>query len=633
MSKNRKAVGYIRMSSGKQEKSPAQQRNEVEKLAKREGYQIIRWYSDEAISGDATDKRVGFQQMIADAQERGDFTVVLCWDQDRFGRFDSVEAGKWIHPLREAGVCLVTCAQGMIDWNDFTGRMMYSIVQEGKHQYLIDLSRNVLRGRIASAKRGGMIVSPPYGYDRIFFDATGKQVRRVPYGEKFSRPQDWTVRLDPAANTEEVETVRWMFDTYVNTDSSLRSLVLDLNARKVPTRRGKGWSAVSVRYILTHPVYIGHLVFGRHKGGKYHQVGDDGEMVKSNGKGYKMAPIVVEDAHEPLIDRETFDRVQVKVSQRAVRKGRPRKDSYLLTGLVKCGHCGRSMCGKPSKDKKNPKRGYYYCPGGHSGRCKCYHVRSDWLDSYVLKVVEQVLCGPRAVETIKKAIRQQAKGKPTPKNQAATLKRQAAALDAKIAKGNENLLLADPAHVADLSALLTKWREEHEQLTTELGQLAGSPQGRSPAAREKHAVAAMQNIGDRLRKATPVKRRAIVRSVAAGIELWWIASGKRYRKLHKGKLSIHLPDEVLEGSPNRTLQILIEFTESDIRPMTQFEQAAALVAKLYDGTPVRSSLIAKRMGVSPDTGNGARILKRAEEAGLVRRVSRNSWEPTQGAMT
>lgn len=78
--------------------------------------------------------------MIKDAEDKADFAAILCWDQDRFGRFDSIEAGRWIHPLRCAGVWLVTVAQGVIDWNDFTSRMMYAIQQEGKYQYLIDLS-------------------------------------------------------------------------------------------------------------------------------------------------------------------------------------------------------------------------------------------------------------------------------------------------------------------------------------------------------------------------------------------------------------------------------------------------------------------------------------------------------------
>jgi len=42
------AAGYIRMSSGKQERSPAQQRSEIEKLAKTEGCRIVVWFTDEA---------------------------------------------------------------------------------------------------------------------------------------------------------------------------------------------------------------------------------------------------------------------------------------------------------------------------------------------------------------------------------------------------------------------------------------------------------------------------------------------------------------------------------------------------------------------------------------------------------
>ncbi len=81
------AVGYIRMSSDKQEASPEQQRQEITALAKRDGYRIICWYVDEGVSGDATDKRFDFQRMIRDA-EGGEFQAFLCWDQDRFGRFD-----------------------------------------------------------------------------------------------------------------------------------------------------------------------------------------------------------------------------------------------------------------------------------------------------------------------------------------------------------------------------------------------------------------------------------------------------------------------------------------------------------------------------------------------------------------
>ena len=151
------------VSSDKQDESPDQQRAELAKLAERGGFRVLREYFDEAISGDATDKRKAFQRMIADA-ERGEFKAILCWDQDRFGRFDSIEAGRWIYPLRENGVQLVTVAQGEVDWTTFAGRLIYNVTQEGKHAFLRDLSRNVLRGKSKSATAGVWMSRAPYAY-------------------------------------------------------------------------------------------------------------------------------------------------------------------------------------------------------------------------------------------------------------------------------------------------------------------------------------------------------------------------------------------------------------------------------------------------------------------------------------
>ena len=108
------AVAYMRMSSDKQETSPKQQRDAIEACAEQRGYRITDWYVDEGISGDATEKRLQFQRMISDAaHSRWKFIIV--WNQDRFGRFNSLEAGHWVYPLVQAGVSLVTTDQGVID--------------------------------------------------------------------------------------------------------------------------------------------------------------------------------------------------------------------------------------------------------------------------------------------------------------------------------------------------------------------------------------------------------------------------------------------------------------------------------------------------------------------------------------
>jgi hypothetical protein len=96
------AVFYVRMSSDKQDASPEQQRAELIKLAARDCFHVVGEYRDDAISGDRTDKRDAFQQMIRDAAA-GKFKAILCWDQDRFGRFDSLYCGRFVWGEQKSG--------------------------------------------------------------------------------------------------------------------------------------------------------------------------------------------------------------------------------------------------------------------------------------------------------------------------------------------------------------------------------------------------------------------------------------------------------------------------------------------------------------------------------------------------
>ena len=193
------AVAYVRMSSDKQEASPQQQREEIEALAAGK-YRIVRWYQDDGISGAESAKRVGFLQLIADATERADFAAVLCWDQDRFSRFDPIEANYYWHILSQAGVKIVTATQGELDFSDLGGWLTASVTQYGKAQYLRDLSRNVLRARLSNAKQGRWTGNrAPYGY-------------RLEDGKLLS------------GDSRKIETVRWIFRQYVETETSLHDL-------------------------------------------------------------------------------------------------------------------------------------------------------------------------------------------------------------------------------------------------------------------------------------------------------------------------------------------------------------------------------------------------------------------------
>src|SRR6266446_8104676 len=125
------AVAYYRMSHESQETSIRDQRAAVERFAIGHNYELISTYIDEAISGDATERRFQFQRMVSDAALRR-FKAILVWDLSRLGRFDIIEGGFWMKPLRDAGVTIVTLDQGEIDWNDIAGRIIWTVQQEGK---------------------------------------------------------------------------------------------------------------------------------------------------------------------------------------------------------------------------------------------------------------------------------------------------------------------------------------------------------------------------------------------------------------------------------------------------------------------------------------------------------------------
>jgi len=65
------AAGYARRSTDMQERSIPDQQAFVERWAKENGYRIVRWYVDDAISGTSAKGRAAFERMLKDAEGGG----------------------------------------------------------------------------------------------------------------------------------------------------------------------------------------------------------------------------------------------------------------------------------------------------------------------------------------------------------------------------------------------------------------------------------------------------------------------------------------------------------------------------------------------------------------------------------
>jgi hypothetical protein len=121
----------------------------------------------------------------------------------------------------------------------------------------------------------------------------------------------------------------------------------------------------------------------------------------------KCGDLEVEDAHEPLVDRQTWDAVQSTLGRRGGSsdpgQDRPRREThpFLLTGLARCAECGAAMVGKEDRSgaRKTPFR-HYIC--GRKNRegwasCPSGKIPAEGPELAVLKIVAEGVLTPESV--------------------------------------------------------------------------------------------------------------------------------------------------------------------------------------------------------------------------------------------
>ena len=93
--------------------------------------------------------------------------------------------------------------------------------------------------------------------------------------------------------------------------------------------------------------------------------------------------------HEPLVDPETFRRVQELLAARAARGTRERKHPHYLKGLLHCGVCGRRLSIQHSKGRYT----YFFCLGQKndpSGTCRERYIAAEDLEAQVEELYQRI---------------------------------------------------------------------------------------------------------------------------------------------------------------------------------------------------------------------------------------------------
>ena len=328
---------YCRLSkedlgSGERESESIQnQKSMLVNHAVREGWEIFAIYSDEDYSGADRDRPEW--NALLEAAKVGRFQVVLCKNQSRFTR-DMEMVEKYIHGLFPLWGVRFVAVLDNIDTSQKGNKKARQINGLINEWYLEDLSENI-RAVFQEKRRAGKYIGsfPPYGY-----------------------------RKDPAdkgrllVEEETAATVRRIYALYLG-GMGIHRIAELLEGEGVPppgAHRGGGaggpWSHTAVSRILRGEVYTGTMVQGVKR--------------KVSYKSKKLLPVPkedwvrVENTHEAIIDRQTFETVRERLGLRTRSDGTG--TVHPLAGKVRCGDCG-SLMHRVTHKYKGVARSYLQC--------------------------------------------------------------------------------------------------------------------------------------------------------------------------------------------------------------------------------------------------------------------------------
>jgi DNA invertase Pin-like site-specific DNA recombinase len=555
------AAAYIRMSGRQQDKSPAEQRAEITKLAAREGFAIVEFFTDEAITGDSSaDERPGLAALVAGAKA-GKFSVILAWHTNRISREDPMDALPTYNALRKAGVGLITCGEGRIDLESFTGQLLLFINQKGSNDFLVEMSAKTLRGRIANAKAGGHNGGPAiFGMDRGLFDADARLVRRLQPGE-YVRQAGHRVHLLPSTDQAKIGAVRFAFERFDRADIGLRDLARKMEAKGFPSPAGKGWTHSNVGRLLRTRAYAGTARWGATASGKYHTAcGDD--IVPVNGKrGKRRKPepdaISVDGAHEGLVSVALFNRVQSKLPKSTPYHPK-RKAGYPLAGLIYCQHCQQPMYGSALHSKSGDKEyvyPQYICStyakrnGPTNGTCGRHPIDADLVLGWLTQKLQEIYLGPGR-DALVREIKQQLKTEPKAnKSDVERLQKRVVGLDREVSRLVKAIRTLDAAELVEELALVQAERDRVKAELAEAGKLTSSVDLDAEAERIADHLG---EIGEQLTDSDPAVLREVLRQFVSRITCRWETTKVKTRtcsRLIGGTVELQpqTPFSVIEG--------------------------------------------------------------------------------------
>ncbi|MEC0242024.1 recombinase family protein [Paenibacillus dokdonensis] len=355
-----KVFAYPRVSTDEQAEkgnSLFEQQERIAAYCKAMGWDDPIFFIEDGYSAKNTN-RPKLTEMLDRIKGEPDGGIVITTKLDRLSRklFDILKLNEYFNKYNYN---YVSATEGF-DTSTPAGRLvlqMLGMVAEFERERI---SERVKDNMLSLAKSGKRIITRPcYGYDII----DGKYFINIEESLISKKMAIWALKGEGS-----------------------RSIAWRLNFEEgVKTKEGNMWSDKVVREYLQRETLAGDLVYNKTK-----RVGS--KIVKTDPSEW----VVVKDHHDPILTHEDHDKI-IELFQSRKQVGKHfSNETYLLSGLVVCGHCAHKMNGKMnrsfSKRLNQENLHYQYLCDGYLKKAICYHhyAKRDDLESLIIERIKEI---------------------------------------------------------------------------------------------------------------------------------------------------------------------------------------------------------------------------------------------------
>ena len=274
-------------------------------------------FVDEAITGTKTDKRNGFQEMIARCQN-GEIDMILTKSISRFAR-NTVDTLNYVRMLKDKNIAIFFEKEN-INTLDMNGELLLTIMSSLAQQEVESLSQNVKIGLQMKMKRGEMVgFNGCFGYD---YNLETKTL---------------------SVNEDEAQTVRMIYDMYLQGygTTTIAKRLIELG---IKNKKGEvSWHTHGVMGIIKNEKYKGDILLGK-------TFTTDPISKRRLANFGEENQYYIRDHHEPIVSREVWDEAERIRKKRAKNKvvettgNRERYTrQYAFSSMCECAYCGHKL--------------------------------------------------------------------------------------------------------------------------------------------------------------------------------------------------------------------------------------------------------------------------------------------------